>query len=89
MPGQGVAEGVDVMPRHDCVKKVNALLAQQGDCLQRFIMIGTKREERIAIATERKRATKWRRGATWLMASFCPFCGVDLRSTLTRPGVQP
>lgn len=66
--------------KHDCIENVNAALAAQGDCLQRFITIGNLTTEKIAIATERKDSLNWKRGKSWLLASFCPFCGIDLRA---------
>lgn len=69
---------------HACAKEINALLEKQGDCLQRFISLRPGGPEKFAIVTERKDTTNWKRGATWLLASYCPFCGVDLRPA-TKP----
>jgi hypothetical protein len=67
---------------HTCVAGVNELLGKQGDCLQRFITIGKSTVEKIAIATERKDTANWKRGTSWLLAAFCPFCGIDMRKAL-------
>jgi hypothetical protein len=65
---------------HGCLKKVNEALAKQGDCLQRFMSLTGTTTEKIAIATERKDTSNWKRGTSWLLASFCPFCGKKLVS---------
>lgn len=81
------AKRVAKLKPHACVVKVNKLLAEQGDCLQRFISLaGTVK---IAVATERLNTTNWRRGSTWLMATFCPFCGERLREPAALPPKKP
>lgn len=77
--------GMKRTKKHDCVAEIDALLAERGDCLQRFFVIGKPTTEQIAIATERKDSMNWKRGSSWLMASFCPFCGLDLRAAKATP----
>jgi hypothetical protein len=37
-----------------------------------------KPKEMIAVATEKIESSTWKRGSCWIMAEYCPFCGVKL-----------
>lgn len=62
---------------HPCIAKIDALLAKQGDQLQKIVRLDGS-PQRIYVATERADAQSWRRGSSWLQASFCPFCGKEM-----------
>ena len=70
---------------HPCFAKVDDLLREQGDCLQRMISI-TNSPRTVYVATERVGSASWKRGSSWLAASFCPFCGVAMVTGGTDPG---
>lgn len=62
---------------HPCFAKADAALRKRGDCLQRVVSLSGG-PRCVYIATERVESTNWKRGSSWLAASFCPFCGESL-----------
>jgi hypothetical protein len=63
--------------RHDCVARINEMLAEHNTQLAEFITFGNATREPIALMTQKADAKK--RGKTVnFFASFCPMCGVSL-----------
>lgn len=67
---------------HDCVARINALLAEYNTALASFITFGDG-PERIALMTQ-KADDKVRKKPALFFASYCPMCGIKLDG-LTPP----
>lgn len=61
---------------HNCVEKINALLAEHNTRLMGIISFGPG-PERIALATV-KADDKVRKKPALFFATYCPMCGVKL-----------
>lgn len=62
---------------HDCVPRINALLAEHNTQLACAISFSEPTLELILVATV-KLDGKARKKPQSMFASFCPFCGVNL-----------
>ena len=62
---------------HDCVKRINELLAPHNTALASIISFDVNAPERIALMTEKVDA-KNRKKPVLFLASFCPMCGLHL-----------
>ncbi len=65
------------MNQHDCVKRVNALLAEKNTEISVAISFATPTRELIRVATV-KANPNLRGKPVNFFASFCPICGVKL-----------
>lgn len=63
--------------KHDCMKKINSLLAPHNSELTPIFSFEDGMPERIAVMTS-KVDEKKRGKPMMLYATFCPFCGVKL-----------
>jgi hypothetical protein len=62
---------------HDCVERINALLAPHNTALASFITFGDGNAERIALMTQ-KADVQTRKKPVMFFASYCPMCGIKL-----------
>lgn len=73
------------MSAHDCREKIDALLADRNTRVQWVFTLG---DEGMGmpwpIATEQVERGRGKKKAAMLFASFCPFCGVPLKSEVKK-----
>lgn len=69
---------IDTTKAHDCVDRINGLLAEHNTQLMQVITFGPG-PERIALATQ-KLDDKVRKKPVLFFASHCPFCGIKLET---------
>lgn len=62
---------------HDCVQRINALLADKNTAIATAISFSDQGRELIQITTCKK-DSKVRGKPVLFFASYCPFCGVKL-----------
>ena len=67
------------MSKHDCVRRINEQLKPHNTALAGAICFSEPERELIQVATV-KADQKMRVKPRLMFASFCPFCGVNLRS---------
>ena len=68
---------------HDCVKRINALLADRNTVIATAISMTDFDRELIRIATTKADPSK-RGSPASFFASYCPFCGVELNERATK-----
>ena len=62
---------------HECVRQINALLAEHNTQVATAISFSDPGRELIQVATVKKDGSKRGKPRTFF-ASFCPFCGKSL-----------
>ncbi len=65
------------MSTHDCIKRINALLADRNTEISTAISFADPARELIRIATNKADAAKRGKPVSFF-ASYCPFCGKSL-----------
>lgn len=67
--------------RHPCFDAVDAMLAERNTRLTFPIMLGGDQTPLPMLVTEQVEKGRGKKRAVGMFATFCPFCGVSLKST--------
>lgn len=64
---------------HECFDRVDAMLAERNTRLTFPIMLGDDQAPRPMILTEQIETGRGKKKFVGMFATFCPFCGVNLK----------